>query len=204
MADPARGAVTVAGDFMQQLYAGTVVNLQSCFPYAQSSELKPARLTENKRQVPNLAAFSANFRRKLGDTSIQVQVVPDNVPELQRETILEADLGERIGQIVGNISTSKSIAVISPSSTLAADVEKRARPFVQAFFREPHYSTDNRDLVKRIYVHFTEPRPTKGLEFDVVIVTHFSTFDLKDPIQAHAAYVAITRPREQLVILEVQ
>jgi hypothetical protein len=52
-------------------------------------------------------------------------------------------------------------------------------------------------------VHFTEPRPTKGLEFDVVIVTHFDQFDLDDELAAHGAYVAVSRPRERLVLLNV-
>jgi DNA helicase IV len=202
MANPDRAAVTVVGDFMQQLYAGTVKDLKACFPYAQQSELSPALLLDNKRQAKNLANFSSNLRHQIGDKMIKPQVVPDNIPELMKETLLESDMGARIGEIIARFPTTKSIAVISPTSELAQKVELDARPHVEAMFRETKFSTDNRDLVKRLYVHFTEPKPTKGLEFDVVIVTHFNKFNLADSLEAHGAYVAVSRPRECLVLLE--
>lgn len=201
MANPDRGAVTVVGDFMQQLYAGTVKDLRACFPYAQPSELTPALLLENKRQAKNLAAFSSNLRHEIGDKTVALQVVPDNIPELKKETLSESDMGARIGEIIAKFPATKSIAVISPTSELAQQVEQAARPHLEAMFRETKFSTDNRDLVKRLYVHFTEPKPTKGLEFDVVIVTHFNKFNLEDPLEAHGAYVAVSRPRESLVLL---
>ena len=203
MANPQRGAVTVVGDFKQQLYSGTVRNLKACFPYAQPTETASAKLLENKRQLPNLAKFSANFRRKIGDESISEQVVPSNIPELTHVSVTTSQLGEEIGAIVGSIPNTKSIAVISPTHELAKSVEDAARPYIEALFRETKHSADNRDLVKRLYVHFTEPRPTKGLEFDVVIVTHFDQFDLDDELAAHGAYVAVSRPRERLVLLNV-
>jgi hypothetical protein len=203
MADPQRRAITVVGDFMQQLYPGAVADLRSCFPYAQSSELQPASLTVNKRQVPALAAFSADFRTGLETNSISAAAVPEGLDELRQERVKASELGRRIGDIIGQIANTKSIAVISPTGLLAEQVEKQSRPYVEAYFREPRYSTDNRDLIKRLYVHFTEPRPTKGLEFDVVILTHFDAFNLSEPLEAHAAYVAVTRPREQLIILQI-
>lgn len=203
MADPRRAAVTAVGDFKQQLYPGTVKDLKACFPYAQSSELASAILTENKRQLPNLAAFSANFRREIGDLSVPQQIVPENIPELQRLGVARTKLGEKIGEIIESISSAKSIAVISPTPEQAQEVERQAKPFVEALFRETKYSTDNRDLVKRLYVHFTDPRPTKGLEFDVVILTHFDSFNLTKPLEAHGAYVAVSRPREKLVLITV-
>jgi len=128
--------------------------------------------------------------------------VPEGRGQLRRERIEASEIGRRIGDIIGEIPNTKSIAVISPDASLAKEMEEQARPFVETYFRETRYSTDNRDLVKRLYVHFTEPRPTKGLEFDVVIITHFEGFRLSEPLEAHAAYVAVTRPREQLIILE--
>ena len=203
MADPERGAVTVVGDFMQQLYDGTVKNLGGCFPYAQPSEKTSAQLTENKRQIPNLAAFSSNIRRQIGDKSIAAQVVPDNIPELIHQSLSESEIGERIGEMIASISSSKSICVISPTATIAHNVEVSAKPHIEALFRETKFSSDNRDLVKRFYVHFTEPRPTKGLEFDVVVVTHFNQFDFSKELDAHGAYVAVTRAKEKLILLDV-
>ena len=203
MADPERGAVTVVGDFMQQLYDGTVKDLGACFPYAQPSEKISAQLTENKRQIPNLAAFSSNIRRKIGDKSVAVQVVPDNIPELIHQSLLESEIGERIGEMIASISSSKSICVISPTASIAHIVEVSAKPHIEALFRETKFSSDNRDLVKRFYVHFTEPRPTKGLEFDVVVVTHFNQFDFFKELDAHGAYVAVTRAKEKLILLDI-
>lgn len=201
MANPKRGAVTVVGDFKQQLYGGTVKDLRACFPYAQPSELSPVSLRENKRQITNLAKYSANFRRRIGDLTILEEVIPSNIPELHEESVADSELGIRIGEIVSTIPSTKSIAVISPTAELSRFAEEQARPHVGALFRETKHSSDNRDLVKRLYVHFTEPKPTKGLEFDVVIVTHFNKFDLTNDLEAHGAYVAVTRPRERLVLI---
>ena len=112
-------------------------------------------------------------------------------------------LGETIGEIIETIPATKSIAIIAPTPEMAQALELQAKPFVEAMFRETKYSTDNRDLVKRLYVHFTDPKPTKGLEFDIVILTHFNAFDLTKPLEAHGAYVAVSRPREKLVLIDV-
>jgi len=201
MADPQRNAVTVVGDFKQQLYAGTVRELAACFPYAQPSELQAATLEENKRQHPALAEFSARLRSAitaLGTASAPSAQVSRQLEELR---VSEQDLACRLADIVADIPNTKSIAVIAPNAELAQQLEAAARPYIESQFRETRFSFDNRDLVKRLYVHFTEPKPTKGLEFDVVIAPYFNRFDLHEPLQAHAAYVTVSRPRERLVLI---
>jgi len=201
MADPQRNAVTVVGDFKQQLYGGTVRELAACFPYAQPSELQPAALEENKRQHPALAEFSARLRAAIAapDTAALPEV--QSGAQLEELHLEEPELACRLADIIADIPNTKSIAVIAPNAELAQQLEAAARPYIEAQFRETRFSFDNRDLVKRLYVHFTEPKPTKGLEFDVVIAPYFNRFDLHEPLQAHAAYVTVSRPRERLVLI---
>jgi superfamily I DNA/RNA helicase len=80
-------------------------------------------------------------------------------------------------------------------------LEQALHDSIEALFRKSTYSADNRDLTRPFYVHFTTPRPTKGLEFDVVIAAYFDEYDWQDAIQANAAYVAISRPRKVLHII---
>lgn len=203
MADPQRNAVTVVGDFKQQLYGGTVRELAACFPFAQPSELHSATLVVNKRQHPVLAEFSARLRTAItAKGTLSVLNVQANA-QLEELWVGEQDLAVRLADIVASIPSTKSVAVIAPNAELARQLEEAARPHIESQFRETCFSFDNRDLVKRLYVHFTEPKPTKGLEFDVVIAPYFNHFDLQEPLQAHAAYVTVSRPRERLVLIHV-
>ena len=99
----------------------------------------------------------------------------------------------------GNIS----IAVICPTNEYAKQLEKYLHDEIQQHFRESQYSEDNRDLNKSLYIHFTVAKPTKGLEFDVVIAPYFNSYDLSDKLEANSAYVTVSRPREQLHLIEL-
>ncbi|AQA18350.1 hypothetical protein BST95_09010 [Halioglobus japonicus] len=202
---PDRKAVTVVGDFKQQLYEGKVSDLSDCFPSAAENELEVQELLDNKRQCENLANHSAYFR-----ATISRLEAPSDTPEpiygdeLTDETISEGELRTQILERIVSTPVGQSIAVICPTNELAKELESGLRDDIQANFRESQYSEDNRDLNKPLYVHFTVPKPTKGLEFDVVIAPCFDHYDLDVDLEAHAAYVAVTRPKSALHILRGQ
>lgn len=203
-ADPKRRAVTVVGDFKQQLYPDTVVDLARCFPLASNNEKQSAILDENKRQTKNLANFSAQFREKIGglsDSVISEPVIQEG--ELTMNQGDEAYLKQKVLDIIVNTPGNKSIAVICPTNDQAKLLAQSLHDEIQQNFRESQFSEDNRDLNKSLYVHFTLPRPTKGLEFDVVIAPYFNCYDLNDSLQANSAYVTVSRPREQLHLIEL-
>lgn len=203
-ADPKRRAVTVVGDFKQQLYPSTVTDLGRCFPKASSQEKESARLEENKRQTRNLANFSAQFREKIGEVSGQVIAKPVfQGGELTKTVCDEELLRQKVLDLIIDTPGNKSIAVICPKSEQAEQLEKCLRDDIQQNFRESQYSDDHRDLNKSLYVHFTVARPTKGLEFDVVIAPYFNGYDMTDHLQANSAYVTVSRPREQLHLIEL-
>ena len=204
-ADPARRAVTVVGDFRQQLYRYTVKDITRCFPIADSRELIPFKLKENKRQKKSLANYSAYFRQQLGDDFV-TEPVPQpvfNSSELTRVDIDSNDLYKTIIDFLNNVPAHKSVAVICPSDDIAKGLEEDLRHDIEKTFRSSHYSKNSTQLNKPYYIHFTTPRPTKGLEFDVVIATHFNLYDMQDHIESNSAYVAISRPRDTLHIINV-
>ncbi len=201
-ADPQRRAVTVVGDFKQQLYPSTVNDLGRCFPKASSHEKESAMLDENKRQTKNLANFSARFREKIGETL--GKVIPEPIfqdRELTRVECDEHELRQKVLDLIIETPGYKSIAVICPTNDHARQLESSLRDDIQQNFRESQYSEDHRDLNKSLYVHFTVARSTKGLEFDVVIAPYFNHFDLSNHLQANSAYVTVSRPRERLHLI---
>lgn len=205
-ADPRRHAVTVVGDFCQQLYTQTVSDLDACFPSASQEELKPVILAQNKRQegVPALAAFTQWFRSSVLPQGMDetVCVEPKQVPEvLTVSSVDEADSTKVLEDLIGRVAPNHSVAVICPTEDQAQRLERDLHESIEAHFRKSTYSNDNRDLTRPFYVHFTTAKPTKGLEFDVVIAAHFDQFDLMDPLQANSAYVAISRPRQVLHVI---
>jgi hypothetical protein len=203
-ADPQRRAVTVVGDFKQQLYPSTVSDLGRCFPKASSHERESALLDENKRQTKNLASFSARFREKIGGSSGKVIAEPIfQDKELTSIECGEDELRQKVLDLIIETDGNKSIAVICPTNDQARQLESRLREDIQQNFRESQYSEDHRDLNKSLYVHFTVARPTKGLEFDVVIAPYFNHYDLSDHLQANSAYVTVSRPRERLHLIEL-
>ncbi|TXS92759.1 hypothetical protein FV139_12345 [Parahaliea maris] len=204
-ADPRRSAVTAVGDFKQQLYVGKVSSLSACFPNANSSELEVAQLTENKRQTKNLANHSLHFRAKISEEgSVSVSGVPEPIygDDLTSDTCGLETAKEHVLKYIENASFG-SVAVILPTDELAEQLESELRDDISMFFRESTYSKDSRDLNRKIDIHFTTPRPTKGLEFDVVIAPYFNHFDLENHIEANSAYVTVSRSRKRLHLIDI-
>lgn len=205
-ADPRRAAATVVGDFCQQLYNESVRSIDACFEGLGEKGIRSVVLSENKRQasVPSLAEFSAWFR-----AAIQSLRDGDSVPRspevfggnaLSVGIVKERDIASLIERELSDIAADESVAVICPSADIARTLEEHVRDVVESHFRESKFSEDNRDLTRPYYVHFTTPAPTKGLEFDAVLMPYFDEYDWSDPVQQNAAYVAVTRARSKLHI----
>lgn len=206
-ADPKRRAVTVVGDFRQQLYPSRINQLDICFPKATKSELEPLFLNINKRQERTvvLANFSSWFREnvlKEPPISGKYIVCPIQVDRVFTITAAGPETcPDTIRELLTDVEANHSVAVICPTEDQAMNLEQKLHDSIESLFRKSTYSSDNRDLTRPFYVHFTTPRPTKGLEFDVVVAAYFDQYKWQDPIQANAAYVAISRPRQVLHIV---
>jgi len=48
------------------------------------------------------------------------------------------------------------------------------------------------------FIRSPQPRSTKGVECDAVVVADVGAIDVMDPVAANACYVAVSRPRESL------
>ncbi len=204
-ADPDRRAVTVVGDFKQQLTPNSVCDLARCFPNASESEIKPAKLVENKRQTKNLSNYSAQFREKIGEKSISVITAP--VFQEGELTSTEGDediLQKKVLEIIIGTPANKSITVICPNNEYAKTLWENLHDEIHNNYRESHYLEDNRDLNKPLYINFTDAKSTKGLEFDVVIAPYFNKYNLNDKLEANSAYVTVSRPKEQLHLIELK
>lgn len=67
-------------------------------------------------------------------------------------------------------------------------------------YHRPALMSRRDDLTKRVNVHFTEVRETKGLEFDAVVVPDLGTFEWNEPVGRNQLYVAISRAKQSLMI----
>lgn len=204
-ADPRRHAVTMVGDLRQRLQRGRAPRFQECFPWATGEELEVAFLLENKRQTPVLSRLSHAFRQivlleeiEAGDFGPERNEPAARVIEVPLDGIADAVFDE-----VRRLHRSESVAVLCSTEGEAAKLEATLRDDLLAEFRETRLSRQT-DLIRRYFVHFTTPREAKGLEFDAVVVADLGRFDLNDPTDANAAYVAVSRPRRSLSLVAVE
>lgn len=202
-ADPRRRAVTVVGDFKQQLHPGTVVDIRRCFPRATTDELETNFLHENKRQIPSLGYFTYRFRKDiLGSTHTNEGTIenPGKTDGLHFWEIEDGSTADKVKGILLEIPENFSTAVVCPTKQLARELEELLRTDLGSHYRQTQVS-EQRDLCRRFFIHFTTPLDVKGLEFDSVIVPFFDRYDLAEPIEANSAYVALTRPRLNLHVI---
>jgi len=204
-ADPSRRAVTMVGDLRQRLQHGRAPRFEESFPWAEGEELEVAYLLENKRQTPALSKLSHSFREAVlgdeldaGDFGVQVDESTPRLIEVASDGVADAVFDE-----VRSLPRSQSVAVLCSTDDQAAHLEAALRDDLLAEFRETRVSRQT-DLVRRYFVHFTTPREAKGLEFDAVVVADLGRFDLDDPVDANAAYVAVSRPRRSLSLIVVE
>jgi superfamily I DNA/RNA helicase len=198
VAETTHGTVTIAGDFAQRLARGHKPSIDACFPRAAERQRVPKLLLENKRQVPGLAALAALYRRDILEDEIDVDGQPANgllhlVPALDHVPAVRDMIVAR--------PPHESIVIICPNSARAEELENALRDDLYSTrFRETRVSSQS-DLIKPYYVHFTTALQAKGLEFDTAIVAYIEEFDIQDEVMANRLYVAITRPRENLMLV---
>ena len=108
-------------------------------------------------------------------------------------------MAEFIQQQINSIPRNATIAVVVATETEAESWFKLLEDELASGYRPPRLSRRD-DLTRRINVHFAEVRETKGLEFDVVIVPDLGAFALGSELGRNQAYVAITRPKQSIIL----
>lgn len=207
-ANPTHRAITIAGDFCQQLSTQAGVDIAACFPGSASDEVEPVMLIENKRQTPVLALLAHRFRRAvLGDNipDAGTSVTPNHSSGAPaRVRVASADgVDEVVVEEILRLPRDASVAVICPDSDTAQSLERRLRGSLGSQFRETRFS-QRADLIQRFYVHFTTALDAKGLEFDATVVPFVERYRLNEPAEANRLYVAITRPRTLLTLVATE
>lgn len=199
-ASPKRRAVTVVGDFGQQLRSNTVVDIKRCFPRANDTEKETIFLLENKRQSGALADFVHLFRYHLmGDVRLSIFEDDIKTPGAMLYLVNGKSAFDSIRDSLLSIPGNQSIAVICKSKSRAREIEEALRDELNSLYRSTQVS-ERKDLCRPFFIHFTTALDTKGLEFDNVIVPFFDDFNLDDKIDLNSAYVAISRPKLSLKI----
>ena len=204
-ADPRRRAITVVGDFCQQLTTGGKRDLATCFPHSSPEERRENLLLENKRQLGRLARLSQRFREVvLGEPPPAEPIAFAETGQIARLLCVkgaEEVESELLSEIL-RIDREQSLAVVCPSREVAEKLHTALRDELSEQFRESRLS-QQADLTRRYYVHFTTALEAKGLEFDAVIVPHLERFDLDNAVHANGSYVAVSRPRASLTLIAV-
>lgn len=210
-ANPAYRAVTVVGDTAQKLHNGNTINLSACFP---NESLPVVHLTENLRQLaaPGLAWFSACFRAKLQDrqpgalpSPVLAECLRANAGCLRGPELVgvedETELADLLVEALLKVPPGQTAAVILPDAESASTCFDLCKNELSARLVDAELSRQI-DLSRRHVRHFTSVTNAKGLEFDVVIVPYLERYDLDDSGAVNRLYVALTRARRKLVLLE--
>jgi len=192
--------ITLSGDRQQRLQAFGTEDYQELFPtIPRRNRNQPIFLDRNFRQRAALASLSAGIRyelqrdSRLGGASHDVSVAkvhlfnsPSQMARLTLQRIREVD-------------AYATVAVICPTEAEARGWYDLLRDDLAAYHR-PALLSHRDDLTRRVDIHFTEVRETKGLEFDVVVVPDLGSFPLDTVIGRNQLYVAITRPKYALLM----
>lgn len=201
-ADPRRAAVTVVGDFMQQLYPDKVRNLADCLPMMQRKD--PYILNENKRQNPVLARYSQYVRDALDGQLVSENKINLSSDELQKLEVSTELQKQAIADFLREAGNNKTVCIICPTYEIAEVLESDLREMIEEeLWRESHVTKNSTELNKAFYIHFTTPTPTKGLEFDMVVIPNFEMMTMDNTVSGHHTYVAVSRAKEKLLLLEV-
>jgi hypothetical protein len=192
--------ITLSGDRCQQLQSSGANSFEGLFPWIpRSSRNNSIFLDHNFRQRSELAAFSSGFRSViLGDNRIEFR----KEDSIGAATIYHSDqawIAKLIISRVRSLPHYATIAVIVPTVDEAQVWFDLLDEDLSAYHR-PALMSRRDDLTKRVNIHFTEVRETKGLEFDVVIIPDISSFELDGFIGRNQVYVAISRAKQSLLM----
>jgi DNA helicase IV len=108
-------------------------------------------------------------------------------------------MAEYIERQIRSVPRNATVAVIAPNMDEAEFWFKLLEDELSSGHRPPRLSRRD-DLTRRVNVHFTEVKETKGLEFDVTVIPDFGAFSLSTEIGRNQAYVAISRPKQSLIL----
>lgn len=196
LAATSTSTVFAVGDYHQRLNRA---GLTTGFARARQTLF----LGENKRQTAPLGSFTADFRVQIqGET--QDVTAASSQPGDERPTVLGTDPealdSALVEAIVGARAAGLSVAVVFADAARAAEVHGRLRDELEAEDAPARLSADvdAANLCDTTFVHFTTPRPVKGLEFDAVFVVDVDSYDLADAVARDELYVALTRARRRL------
>lgn len=209
-ARPEYFAVTVVGDIAQKLHNGSSIDVRACFP---GRGIQTVQLSKNMRQceVPGIAWFSARFRTELQgghlgeipDDELLNRLIenPDELygPELKSYSD-ESELVEQTVKLLQNARPRQTAAVILPNTDMAKRFHAACKTALAEHMVDAELS-ERIDLSRRHVRHFTAVTNAKGLEFDLVILPYFEQYDLTDTQHLNRLYVALTRARQQLVLI---
>lgn len=193
--------ITLSGDRKQRLQDNGAEVYDYLFPgVPKSHQNKPFFLDHNFRQRRELAFFSSGFRSLVqNDSAVPFQ--PDQLPtplSLYKYAAPER-MGAFIEERIRALPRNATIAIITPTVADAEFWYKLLEDELASGHRPPRLSHRD-DLTRRLNVHFTEARETKGLEFDVVMIPDLGAFSLNSEIGRNQAYVAISRPRHSIIL----
>jgi hypothetical protein len=193
--------ITLSGDRCQQLQLAGAQSFDGLFPWVPRSQHNGTIfLDHNFRQRPELASLSSGFRSLiLGDERIDLQGEETSIPATIYRFGDRHRLAELVLKRIQSLPHHATVAVVTPTVTEAQIWFDLLNEDLGAYHRAALMSR-REDLTKRVNIHFTEVRETKGLEFDVVIVPDVGSFELGTAIGRNQAYVAISRAKHSLII----
>jgi UvrD-like helicase family protein len=193
--------ITLSGDRQQRLQALGTEDYKALFPAVPGlNRNQSIFLDHNFRQREPLAALSAGVRYELqGDG--RLASASHDLTSSARVHVFHSppQMARLILQKIREVDANGTVAVICPTEAEARRWYDLLHDDLSAYHR-PALLSHRDDLTRRIDIHFTEVRETKGLEFDVVVIPDLGSFRLDTVIGRNQLYVAITRPKHALLI----
>jgi hypothetical protein len=193
--------ITLSGDRCQQLQAAGPQAFDDLFPWVPRPQRnRTIFLDQNFRQREELASLSAAFRFLiLGDKRVDQGTEDKSDPAAVFRYVERSRFADFLLKRIRSLPHHATVAVITPTVAEAQTWFDLLDEDLSSYHRAAMMSRRD-DLTKRVNIHFTEVRETKGLEFDVVIVPDLGSFGLDGPVGRNQAYVAISRAKHALVV----
>lgn len=200
-ATSAYNQITLSGDRCQQLQSNGTSEFEHLFPWVpKSPQSRTIFLDHNFRQRSELASLSSGFRSLiLGDRRAEPEsrrvASPSTIYGYPERNRFAGFILERVRSLPHNAT----VAVVMPTIAEAQIWFDLLNEDLTSYHRAALMSRRD-DLTKRVNVHFTEVRETKGLEFDVIIVPDLGSYELDGAIGRNQVYVAISRAKHSLLV----